>query len=1205
MVHKWDTRHRRAAIRGRHVTPRKTIQGEIKIQAENGETRVLRSAPDWTESAINADHLWVSTSTSGSDLCYVGERDCSKTGPRLCCLACKVTAHTGCISTLIDKLKFHCKPTFKDGVRQCREQPYVKHHWVHRRHEKGRCKACGKTFQSKLSFGGNKEIVAISCSWCKSAYHNKNQCYTDHLLTAKCDFGKLAQIVVPPTWIVKLPRKGSFKSSIRRTPRNKRLSSKRRSKNKDQSNNLSSVISSQSGTTAGSNEKSNSPSSTSASNLTIASIGSNTCTSTSSSVILTSLQQDNGSEKALITSGQVRSSQPYNSTTLHQTHNGHPSMNHHYGHYYKHNQGEFFAANSSIASGGPNRRSNRRHSHATVSSLSSSLLSADSKDSYSHGNTATSTFLHNVHRSFAIKPIPSTDLKPLLVFINPKSGGNQGAKLIQKFQWHLNPRQVFDLSQGGPRLGLDLYKKVHNLRILACGGDGTAGWVMSTIDEIGIQPPPPISVLPLGTGNDLARSFNWGGSYTDEPVSKILLNIQDGEVVQLDRWNLHVQRNPDAKIRNDESKGAKPDLPLNVVNNYFSIGVDAHIALSFHEAREAHPERFNSRLRNRMFYGQAGGKDLLQRKWKDLCNFVFLECDGVDYTGRLRELKVHSVLFLNIPSYGGGTRPWAQSSNYEPQCTHDGKIEVIGLTTYQLPLLQAGGHGTCIAQCRSAKIVTTRTIPMQVDGEPCRLLPSLIHLELRNQANLIAKTKSSPQQTEMPTLEKINLKVRKLNLVDYETYHYDKERLRELSTLLGTIAIEQNLELTKVRTRINDLMKEKGLCVVGTPELGSLTIQAQLPNVTSTNNSSTTSPVKNSPTNVSLPSTSFNSPAYVSSSSMTNKFVSNDWCFVDSCTAERFFRIDRAQEHLHYVVDICNEDLYILDPQFEDKDEIDLLQTDDVIADFGSNVASGGDETDQGSQSYFAVDSDRPSDSPSVTSLLSSLTSEPASFSQLNGSSNNGKLSSSIETDPLPYQSLLGNKSDSLTPRTQPHLGNIDLGPNTLPISTIEQGSGFAFPSNHNDLTLLATPSNYSVDSPPRSPRRGQKPQSFALQDQLMSAAKVGNVSLLKQLHHKGVNLMMTDDKGMTALHYAVMKEHENAVSFLLNAFTPDMLDLADREQGHTALHKAVESGNRNICTMLAIRGSKLALKDNRGRTARDLAQELGQQDLAAMLTRK
>lgn len=57
------------------------------------------------------------------------------------------------------------------------------------------------------------------------------------------------------------------------------------------------------------------------------------------------------------------------------------------------------------------------------------------------------------HRPFIIKPIPSPLLKPLLVFINPKSGGNQGAKLLHKFCWWLNPRQVFDLSQGGPRFG--------------------------------------------------------------------------------------------------------------------------------------------------------------------------------------------------------------------------------------------------------------------------------------------------------------------------------------------------------------------------------------------------------------------------------------------------------------------------------------------------------------------------------------------------------------------------------------------------------------------------------------------------------------------------------------------------------------------------------------------------------------------------------
>lgn len=52
-----------------------------------------------------------------------------------------------------------------------------------------------------------------------------------------------------------------------------------------------------------------------------------------------------------------------------------------------------------------------------------------------------------------VKPIPTATVKPVLVFINPKSGGNQGAKLLQKFQWLLNPRQVFDLTQGGPKMG--------------------------------------------------------------------------------------------------------------------------------------------------------------------------------------------------------------------------------------------------------------------------------------------------------------------------------------------------------------------------------------------------------------------------------------------------------------------------------------------------------------------------------------------------------------------------------------------------------------------------------------------------------------------------------------------------------------------------------------------------------------------------------
>lgn len=70
--------------------------------------------------------------------------------------------------------------------------------------------------------------------------------------------------------------------------------------------------------------------------------------------------------------------------------------------------------------------------------------------------------------------------------------------------------------------------------------------------------------------------------YTDEPISKILSNIADSEITKLDRWELKVEKNAESQT---SSESGKDNLPLNVVNNYFSFGVDAHIALEFHEAR--------------------------------------------------------------------------------------------------------------------------------------------------------------------------------------------------------------------------------------------------------------------------------------------------------------------------------------------------------------------------------------------------------------------------------------------------------------------------------------------------------------------------------------------------------------------------------------------------------------------------------------------
>uniref|UniRef100_A0A672SPQ4 Diacylglycerol kinase n=1 Tax=Sinocyclocheilus grahami TaxID=75366 RepID=A0A672SPQ4_SINGR len=485
-------------------------------------------------------------------------------------------------------------------------------------------------------------------------------------------------------------------------------------------------------------------------------------------------------------------------------------------------------------------------------------------------------------KPFIVRPIPSQLLKPLLVFVNPKSGGNQGAKIIQSFLWCLNPRQVFDLSQGGPQEGLEMYRKVHNLRILACGGDGTVGWILSALDQLQLNPSPAVAVLPLGTGNDLARTLNWGGGYTDEPLSKILSHVEDGNIVQLDRWNLIVKPNPEAGPE-ERDEQVTDKLPLDIFNNYFSLGFDAHVTLEFHESREANPEKFNSRFRNKMFYAGVSEAHKLKQQSPH-------KCDGTDLTSKVQDLKLQCLVFLNIPRYCAGTMPWGNPSehhDFEPQRHDDGCIEVIGFTMTSLATLQVGGHGERLNQCREVTLTTFKSIPMQVDGEPCKLAPSVIHISLRNQANMVQKTK---RRTSIPLLndqqpfpERLRIRVSRISMHDYEALHYDKEKLKEvdsdwlsmfllfISIPLGLIVVPGDSDLETCRAHIERLQERVSV---------------------STQN------------------------RHFQNDIINDLLISRFLCFVFAATtADRFYRIDRAQEHLNYVSEISQDELFVLDPE--------------------------------------------------------------------------------------------------------------------------------------------------------------------------------------------------------------------------------------------------------------------------------------------------
>ncbi|GCB72831.1 hypothetical protein scyTo_0002213 [Scyliorhinus torazame] len=134
---------------------------------------------------------------------------------------------------------------------------------------------------------------------------------------------------------------------------------------------------------------------------------------------------------------------------------------------------------------------------------------------------------------------PPSCASPLLVFVNSKSGDNQGVKFLRRFKQLLNPAQVFDLMNGGPHLGLRLFQKFDNFRILVCGGDGSVGWVLSEIDKLNLHKQCQLGVLPLGTGNDLARVLGWGGSCDDDTqLPQILEKLERASTKMLDRWSI-------------------------------------------------------------------------------------------------------------------------------------------------------------------------------------------------------------------------------------------------------------------------------------------------------------------------------------------------------------------------------------------------------------------------------------------------------------------------------------------------------------------------------------------------------------------------------------------------------------------------------------------------------------------------------------------
>ena len=310
--------------------------------------------------------------------------------------------------------------------------------------------------------------------------------------------------------------------------------------------------------------------------------------------------------------------------------------------------------------------------------------------------------------------------------INPVSGGRQGVKIHAQLVRSLKNFSLFPdqfqivFTEKGEAVSQSQQLAREAEILVAVGGDGTALETIAGAYRSGFLPR--IGLIPIGTGNDLARSVHLYELFKKEGVEGCVRQFLHGTYAPLDIWQVN-----------------KKEL----MTNYLSIGLDAAIIHSFHRQRTN--LSFHSASGNRVALACIGLSRLAHR----LQGKVDVTCWS---DGEKKALSLHGnrlVIISNLPFYAGGTMlaPEASFCDGVLEVTHFvNVISALGLFAFQPSLRLRTWYGNKLEHFKAKRVEIE--VPegnfLQIDGEDKTYLlkEKKVEIEYSGQICLLKENKN-------------------------------------------------------------------------------------------------------------------------------------------------------------------------------------------------------------------------------------------------------------------------------------------------------------------------------------------------------------------------------------------------------------------------------------------------------------------------------